>query len=127
MKTLSSVIIASVALVLCSCSSTPLSNEAKTTPGYVWYEGTLKKTLPASLPRISEVTQQTLGELDLVGVDAVIDKLKGEITARMADGTKVKIHLKAVDFERTTVQIKVGLLGDPAVSEQIFRHIERAL
>lgn len=109
-------------LLLSSCASTGVGGDPSA-PGYVWYKGALRNSYSASMPRIAEVTQATLEELDLVGIDAVVDKLKGRITARMADGTKVTIKLKALDFERTVVEIRVGLIGDRAASEQIARHI----
>jgi hypothetical protein len=95
--------------------------------GYVWYKGATKHQLKASLPQVERITREALEELELVGIDSVADKLKGEITARMADGTKVRISLKAIDFEQTEIQVRVGRFGNRAISEQIVRHVERRL
>jgi hypothetical protein len=104
-----------------------LATAACASSSYVWYRAAQRYVLEAALPRVEEATRATLSELDLVGVDAQVDKLQGEVTARMADGTKVSIWLKAVDFERTTVDIRVGRLGDSVIAEQIIRHIQRRL
>jgi len=105
------------ALVAAACASS----------NYVWYRAAQRYVVEAALPKVEQSARTTLSELDLVGVDAKVDKLQGEITARMADGTKVSIWLKAIDFERTTVDIRVGKLGDSVIAEQIVRHIERNL
>jgi len=94
---------------------------------YVWISGELKATLPAALPRVEEGTKAVFQDLEFTAVEAVSDKLKGKVTAMMADGTDVVIKLKAVDFESTQIKIRVGKLGDKAVSEQIYRHLEKEL
>ena len=42
-------------------------------------------------------------------------------------GTKVRVKLEALDFESTAIRIRVGTIGDRAVSLQLLRHIERRL
>ena len=73
------------------------------------------------------VVPDSLEDLELVGVDSTVDKLKGRITARMAVGTKVTINLKSRDSGSTSIRIKVGKLGDRSISMQIFRNIEKRL
>jgi len=94
---------------------------------YVWVNGEIKTTLNAPLPRIVKATHVALADLDLVGIEERTDKLKGKITGRMADGTRVIIQVKAIDFNATETRIRVGKIGDKAVSEQILRHIRRQL
>ena len=94
---------------------------------YVWINGELKSTVSAALPRVEEATKAVFDDLEFTAVEAVSDKLKGKVTAMMADGTDVVVRLKAVDFESTQVRIRVGKLGDKAVSEQIHRHLEKEL
>lgn len=84
-------------------------------------------TLPAPLPRVEEATREAFDELGLVGVGGGVAGVKGELTALTAVGTKVRVKLKALDFENTTVSIRVGQVGDKALSLQLFRHIEEAL
>ena len=62
-----------------------------------------------------------------MGVDQIVDGLKGKVTASMADGTGVRIKLKATDFEATKFSIKIGTFGDKAMSQQVARYIAREL
>ena len=48
-----------------------------------------------------------------------------DTTIRMASGKKVRVKLKAVDFEQTKLRIRVGTVGDKTLSEQILRHIQK--
>ncbi len=114
-------------LPLCSCAAAVVGVAAGAGAGYAWYSGNLKDTLEAPLPRLDTVTRATLADLGMVGIEGAVDKLQGKITARMADGTQVWIWLKAVDFNATDIKIRVGTLGDRAISEQILRHIKRSL
>ena len=98
-----------------------------TDASYSQAEGVLRATLPGSMPDVVNSTNDTLTDLELVGIDSTVDKLKGKITARMAVGTKVTINLEAVDFSNTSVKIKVGTFGDRSISLQILRNIEKRL
>ncbi|RLE27186.1 MAG: hypothetical protein DRJ61_17700 [Acidobacteria bacterium] len=107
------------------CTSTFKSVEAD--PGFSFLRGTLKGVLAAGLPKVETATVAAMEELDFVAVDVVSDKLKGTVSARMADGTKVTVKMQAVDFEATTIKIKVGTWGDQSISVQILRHIQKKL
>jgi len=54
-------------------------------------------------------------------------ELKGTVTASTADGSRVRIKLKAMDFESTRFNIKVGNFGDKAMSQQVARYVAREL
>jgi ABC-type glycerol-3-phosphate transport system substrate-binding protein len=112
--------------VLGACSSavvTPEGAEAN----YSWVEGALESALAGAMPEVVEATKATLTDLELVGIDSAVDGLKGKITARMAVGTKVQIGLEAIDFESTSIRIKVGTFGDRSVALQILRNVEKRL
>ena len=98
-----------------------------TDASYSKAEGALRSALRGSMPEVVNATNATLTDLELVGIDSTVDKLKGRITARMAVGTKVTINLEAMDFESTSIKIKVGTFGDASVSMQILRNIEKRL
>ena len=114
-------------VVLSGCAAAVVGGAAGAAAGYVWVNGILKDSLPASLPRVETATKAAFEELGLVAVNSLADKLKAKITARMADGTKVRVQLKAIDFESTSIHIRVGALGDKAISEQVMRHIKKHL
>jgi len=112
--------------LLMGCRSAVLTPEG-TEATYSKAEGVLRSTLEASVTDVVNATNATLEDLELVGVDSTVDRLKGKITARLAVGTKVSINLEAVDFDSTTIRIKVGTFGDKSISMQIFRNIEKRL
>ena len=112
--------------VVAGCSSAVVTPEG-TEASYSWVEGALVSVLAAPMPEVVNATTATLDDLELVAVDSTVDRLKGKITARMAVGTKVSIGLEAVDFESTSIRIKVGTFGDRSVALQILRNIERRL
>jgi len=112
--------------VVVGCKSTVTTPEGGTAQ-YSTAEGVMRSTLAGDMPNVVDATTATLTDLELVGVDSTVDKLKGKITARMAVGTKVTINLEAVDFENTSIKIKVGTFGDRSISLQILRNIEERL
>ena len=110
--------------LLIGCKSAvvaPEGTEAEYSPA----EGALRATLGGSMPEVVEATKTTLEDLELVGIDSNVDKLKGRITARMAVGKKVTINLEAIDFDSTKIKIKVGTFGDKSISMQILRNIQK--
>jgi hypothetical protein len=112
--------------LLVGCKSAVVTPEG-TQATYSKAEGVLRATLEGSVPDVVNATNATMEDLELTGVESTVDKLKGKITARMAVGTKVTINLEAVDFDTTSVKIRVGTFGDRSISMQIFRSIEKQL
>ena len=112
--------------VLIGCKTAVVTPEG-TEATYSKAEGVLRSNLEGSVPEVVNATNATLEDLELTGVDSTVDKLKGKITARMAVGTKVSINLEAIDFDTTSIRIKVGTFGDRSISMQIFRNIEKQL
>jgi hypothetical protein len=113
-----------VAIAACKTAVvTPEGTEA----GWSTAEGVLRAQLGASMTDVVNATTATLTDLELVGIDSTVDQLKGKITARLAVGTKVKIHLESTGFDTTAIKIKVGTWGDRSISLQILRNIEKRL
>ena len=112
--------------LLVGCKSSVVTPDG-TEVSYRKGEGVLRAVLGGSMPEVVNATNATLEDLELVGVDRTVDKLKGKITARMAVGTKVTINLKSMDSGSTSIKIKVGKLGDRSISMQIFRNIEKRI
>ncbi len=112
--------------LLIGCKSSVVTPDG-TEVSYRKGEGVMRAVLGGSMPEVVNATNATLEDLELVGIDRTVDKLKGKITARMAVGTKVTINLKSMDSDSTSIKIKVGKLGDRSISMQIFRNIEKRL
>ena len=119
------IILVCVALLV-GCKSAVVTPEG-TEASYSTAEGVLRAVAGASMTDVVNATNATLEDLELVGIDKTVDKLKGKITARMAVGTKVTINLESQGFENTSLKIKVGTFGDRSISLQILRNIERQL
>lgn len=115
-----------VAVALAGCSSTVVTPEGSTAR-YRWARGDVTGTLPAALPEVEAATRTAFDEIGLVGVVGGVEGLKGELTARTAVGTKVRVKLEALDFDNTSVTIRVGQVGDKSLSLQLFRHIEQGM
>ncbi len=54
-----------------------------------------------------------------------IDGLGGEIQARRADGTRIRVFLKPSGDHSTSVSVRVGDLGDREMSERVQRTIRQ--
>ena len=94
---------------------------------YSWSQRELRGDFSGSLLDVAAAAERAFADLRLVGVDQVVDGLKGKVTASLADGTRVRIKLKAMDFETTKFNIKIGTFGDKAMSQQVARYIAREL
>ena len=116
-----------VGLVGLALGCTSAFKAVEADPGFQFLRGQLSGVLASPLPQVETAVTAAMEELDFVGVNVVSDKLKGTVTARMADGTKVKVKLEAQDFEATILKIKVGTWGDQSISVQILRHIQKKL
>ena len=112
--------------LLAGCKTT-VALPGGTTATYSKAEGVLRSALTGTMPEVVNATTATLEDLELVGVDSTVDRLKGKITARMAVGTKVGINLETVDADTVSIRIKVGTFGDRSISMQILRNIENRL
>lgn len=114
-------------LVAAAGCTTAVETPAGTEAQYNKVERELRTVLQADIPEVANATQETLDDLELVAIQSTVDRLKGRITAQMAVGTKVFINLRAIDGDATTVRIRVGTFGDPSISMQILRNVEKRL
>ena len=120
------VVIAAIITVLAGCAST-VDPGAAGVGTYTWTQRELRGEFAGSLLDVADAAQRAFNDLRLVGVDPVVDGLKGKVTATTADGSPVRVRLKAMDFERTRFNIKVGTFGNKAMSQQVARYIAREL
>lgn len=94
---------------------------------YSYVKGELEREYNASLDQTWAATLQTLKALEVRVADTKKDQLGGEIEARRADGTKVKVALEPKASDRTLVRIRVGTFGDRDASDRIGKEIEKRL
>lgn len=126
MKTMKSLFALAALVLISGCASTVDPGEDGSGT-YSWTQRELRGEFSGSLLDVAEAAQRAFADLRLVGVNQVVDGLKGKVTASMADGTGVRIKLKAMDFESTRFNIKIGAFGDKAMSQQVARYVAREL
>jgi hypothetical protein len=119
-------IVVACLLVLVGCK-TAVETPSGTPAQYNKVDRELRAVLQAGMPEVANATSETLDDLELVAIDSTVDRLKGRITAQMAVGTKVFINLQAADVDHTAIRIRVGTFGDPSISMQILRNVEKRL
>ena len=124
MRTMKSLLAVISLVIICGCASTVDPGD-EGTGTYSWVQRELRGDFAASLLDVAAAAERAFTDLRLVGVTQVVDGLKGKVTASMADGTGVRIKFKAMNFETTRFNIKVGTFGDKAMSQQVARYIAR--
>jgi len=115
-----------IVMLISGCASTVDPGD-EGTGIYSWQQRELKGDFAGPLLDVAAASERAFADLRLVAVDQVVDGLKGKVTAQTADGSPVRIKLKATDFETTKFSIKVGSFGDKAMSQQVARYIAREL
>ena len=113
-------------VLICGCASTVDPGE-EGSGTYSWQQRELRGNFEGSLLDVAAAAERAFVDLRLVAVDQMVDGLKGKVRASTADGTSVRIKLKAMDFETTRFNIKIGTFGDKAMSQQVARYIAREL
>jgi hypothetical protein len=110
-----------VAFVAVGCKSlfsgVPVADDA------MYRRGVLRGVVDAPLPEVEAATEAAMQELDFVAIEPETGGLEAAVKARMADGTRVRVRMEALDFESTAVRIKVGRFGNDSISIQLLRHI----
>ena len=124
MRTMKSLLAVIALVMICGCASTVDPGD-EGTGTYSWVQRELRGDFAGSLLDVAAAAERAFIDLRLVGVTQVVDGLKGKVTASMADGTGVRIKFKAMNFETTRFNIKVGTFGDKAMSQQVARYIAR--
>ena len=126
MRRINSLVAVAVMMLICGCASTVDPGE-EGSGTYSWQQRELRGNFEGSLLDVAAAAERAFVDLRLVAVDQMVDGLKGKVRASTADGTSVRIKLKAMDFETTKFNIKIGTFGDKAMSQQVARYIAREL
>lgn len=125
MKT--TMLLAAVSVLMISGCASSVDPGEEGSGTYTWQQRELKGEFAGSLLDVADAAERAFNDLRLIAVDQVVDGLKGSVTASTADGSKIRIKLKAMDFESTKFSIKVSTFGDKAMSQQVARYIARQL
>ena len=95
--------------------------------GYAWVNGELESTEAASLSRTWEASLAAMQDLQFPVTSQAKDALEGNLTARNAKNTEIKIKLKYVSNTSTEIHIRVGTFGDETQSRAILSKIKEHL
>lgn len=110
-------------VLLCPGCSTPVRGSDGGIEAEI-REGTLVATMDRGIDRVFRAVQDTVRELGLTTIMSQQDGVAAEVLARDAQGQNVTIKLEAVSANRTSLMMRVGILGDKNKSRVIFRGIQ---
>ena len=120
-----SLVLAATVLLASGCVAVVAAGAAGGTVAYV--RGALKATLDRPVEAVGAATGRAVQDLKFALVSSKVDAVSGEIIARTARDVKIEIHLKKVSDNSTAVDIRVGVFGDQAISQQLLDQIRRNL
>jgi len=95
--------------------------------GYAYVDGEVQTTEAASMDRTWEAVQAAMQDLQFPVTTKAKDALEGDLTARNAQNTTIRIKLKYVSNTSTEVRIRVGTFGDESLSRIILNKINSHL
>ena len=95
--------------------------------GYAYAEGELSRTYNAPVKRAYDACVEVLKSMKMAVKGAKQDALGGDIVAHRADGTVVRVQLKAMGAEQTKVGVRIGNFGDKEQSMAIHDKINARL
>jgi len=91
----------------------------------VYVSRSIDKTYDASLDRVYDAAISALEALEIqITNKPEKDKLRANIDADLADGTSIKITMKARE-NHTDISIRVGVLGDEEASRIIMKEVNK--
>ena len=95
--------------------------------GYAYVQGELSRTYNAPVKQTYDAAIGVLKAMKMAVKGAKQDALGGDIVAHQADGTVVRVRLKAKGAEQTEVGVRIGNFGDREDSMTIHDKIRAAL
>lgn len=101
----------------CSTLQTGVTNEA----------GTVVANLDSTPEKIAAATRDAVKDLNLALISAQADENDGLVEARTAQEVRVKIKMTAQGDKTSQVSIRVGTLGDEALSLRLLNRIKARL
>jgi hypothetical protein len=116
--------LSSIALAACSTVIPVQSNYSIP----VYERGSLVFTLQNPIDKVAAAVEKALKDDLRLGVDSVAkDAICAEYTARTAQGQRVLVRLNYNTDKSTIIDIRVGLIGEEAVSRQILDAVRTRL
>lgn len=112
------------ALLLSGCALALVGGGAAAAVGVIAYRnGDLSVMDDVAFPNAYTAVHKAVGDLEFTLVSEKRDALEGEVVARAADSTKVRIRLKRMNEKTTKLMIRFGTFGDESKSRQVLEKI----
>jgi uncharacterized lipoprotein len=81
----------------------------------------------ATFDRAWQATQEALAGMGMSITSAKRERLRGEVRAKLADGTGVEVDLSPQSSDFTRLTVRVGVFGDEIASKRIVSKIKERL
>lgn len=102
----------------------PMTGCSTSEPGVTNVAGTINATVNGSPEKVTEAAKDTMEDLKLLSVSATSTKVDGTATGRTAQDAVVSISIQTAGENVSEVDIRVGSLGDKALSMKILDGIK---
>lgn len=102
-----------------------LAGAAAGASGYAWVKGEMTKEYQVTADRLYSAALKGAREMKLAIVEEKGDRISGQVKATFSDGKSADINIEAVTERSAKLRIRVGVFGDRARSEMIFKAIEK--
>ena len=109
-------------IMLCGCII--IINDSGGEGSARYMGGKLQATLEISLPAMIEGVKSTGSKLKFTTVSEKTDALSAAIVLQTALDKKIKIKLTKITDTTTKIEIRVGIVGDQALSYKVFEEIK---
>lgn len=96
-------------------------------PGVTNRLGTIKATLAAAPPAVTEAAKEVLEDMDLIIISSSSTSIDGRVIARTAQDVKVRVDSEKVGENVSEVFVRVGSLGDTDLGLTILEEIKEEL
>jgi hypothetical protein len=120
----SAIILTAGLLLLAGCDET---SGPSTRSSELRADGTYRASLNAGIADAATATRKGLAKLSSTVTSYSVSPDSGLIIARAPDLSRITIDLQAVTPKETAIAIKIGNVGDPEASEQLFKAIRSSL
>lgn len=92
-----------------------------------YVRGELTASLDQNFDRTVHATERAIEDLKFANISEKQDALVAVIVARTAEDKKIEIKVSSVSAAQTTVQVRVGVFGNEALSQRILEKIRANL
>lgn len=92
-----------------------------------YVKGELQETLASPIEPATAAAEKAMAKLGLTTEVASKSGLVSQFVAHLADGTKVVVKLESLSAQTTRVGVRVGLVGDRALSARVLGAIKENL